>query len=353
MMGDQLAMGPSMKAAIFERAGEHLTISEVAQPTLRDNELLLKVAFTGICGSDLHAAETPGVLPSGTIMGHEFTGEIVQSTSPDWRIGERVAANPLWICDICEGGGKCHSGKDPSCKNSRFMGFTPEVPGAYAEYVRIRASQAIRLPDNVSLHDAALMEPLAVARHAVIAAGSLAGASVLVIGGGPIGLGVLLMALDAGVAKVVVSEPDASRRACALQLGAVTVIDPMTEALPAAMVRIGIGPPDIVFECVGAPGFLQQAIEVMAVRACAVIVGVCMTEDRVMPRDAIRKEASLRFVLGYTHDDFDHVGRYLARHAAKAAAMVSQVVPLSALPDVFDRLRSQKSLIKVLVTPAQ
>lgn len=342
-----------MKAAVFERTGECLVIHDVERPVLGDNELLLKVAFTGICGSDLHAAETPGALPPGTVMGHEFTGEIVQSTSPDWQIGERVVANPLWICDVCANGGRCHSGRDPACANSCFMGFKPEVPGAYAEYVRIRASQAIRLPDNVSLRDGALTEPLAVASHAVDVCGRVKDDNVLVIGGGPIGLGVLLMSIDAGAATVVVSEPDADRRACALKLGAAAAIDPTIEDLPSAMARIGIGPPDAVFECVGAPGFLQQTIDVMAARARAVIVGVCMTEDRLMPRAAIRKEATLKFALGYTQHNFAHITRYLSQNAQKAAAMVSMVVSLDALPEVFDQLRSQKSLIKVLMTPAR
>lgn len=340
-----------MRAAVFERTSVRLAIREVASPTLGDNELLLKVAFTGICGSDLHAAETPGVLPPGTIMGHEFTGEVVQSTSTDWKIGARVAANPYWVCDLCADGGKCHTGTDPACANSCFMGFRPDVPGAYAEHVRIRAAQAIALPDHVSLRDGALMEPLAVARHAVDVCGAMEGHSVLVIGGGPIGLGVVLMALEAGASRVVVSEPDAVRRACAIQLGAADTIDPISEQLPTAMARIGIGAPDIVFECVGAPGFLQQTIDVMARRARAVIVGVCMTEDRLLPRSAIRKEATLKFVLGYTMDDFHHVSRYLARHADKAAVMVSRVVTLNELPEVFDQLRSQKSLVKVLMTP--
>jgi threonine dehydrogenase-like Zn-dependent dehydrogenase len=346
-------MGNKMRAAIFDGTHGRLSLREVPSPVLGENELLLKVAFTGICGSDLHAAETPGVLPPGTIMGHEFTGEIVQSTSSDWKVGMRVAANPTWVCDVCASGGKCHTGADPACANSCFMGFRPDVPGAYADLVRIRATQAIALPDNVSLRDGALMEPLAVARHAVDACGDMRGHDVLVIGGGPIGLGVLLMARDAGAGRVIVSEPDTNRRACAMTLGAADTIDPLAESLPGAMDRIGIGAPAIVFECVGAPGFLQQTIDVMARRACAVIVGVCMTEDRLLPRSAIRKEATLKFVLGYTMDDFHHVGQYLAHHADKAGVMVSQIISLDALPDVFDTLRSQKSLVKVLMTPTK
>lgn len=340
-----------MKAAVFEQVGQRLVVRDVAPPVLGDNELLVKVAFTGICGSDLHAAETPGVLPQGVVMGHEFTGEIVQSSSPAWQVGARVAANPYWECDVCASGGKCHDGSAPICPNGHFMGFKPEVRGAYAEYVRIRASQAIRLPDSVSLREGALMEPLAVARHAVDACGPLQDQDVLIIGGGPIGLGVLLMALDAGAAKVIVSEPDAVRRACALQLGATAAIDPIAERLPTAMARVSIGPPQVVFECVGAPGFVQQTVEVMARRARAVIVGVCMTEDKWMPRSAIHKEATLKFVLGYTMDDFHHVSRYLSLHARKAAVMVSDVVSLDLLPEVFDGLRHDKSQIKVLMTP--
>jgi (R,R)-butanediol dehydrogenase / meso-butanediol dehydrogenase / diacetyl reductase len=137
----------------------------------------------------------------------------------------------------------------------------------------------------------------------------------------------------------------------ALDLGATAAIDPTIEDLPLAMERIGIGPPDLVFECVGAPGFLQQTIDVMAPRARAVIVGVCMTEDRLMPRSAIRKQATLKFALGYTMDDFDYVNRYLAHNAKKVATLVSKVVPLDGLPEVFEQLRSQKSLIKVLTSP--
>lgn len=340
-----------MKAAVFEKTEERLVVRDVAAPELGDNELLLKVAFTGICGSDLHAAETPGVLRPGTIMGHEFTGEVAQSTSPDWPVGTRVAANPYWLCDACAAGGSCRSGGDAACASGSFMGFRPDLPGAYADYVRIRAAQAIRLPDDVGLREGALMEPLAVARHAVDVCGPMQGANVLVIGGGPIGLGVVLMALDAGAARVVVSEPDSNRRACALDIGAVAVIDPIAEDLQAALDRLGIGEPGIVFECVGAPGFLQKTIDVLALRGRAVIVGVCMTEDKVLPRAAIRKEATLKFVLGYTMADFHHVSRYLAHHAATAAAMISRVVSLSELPDIFDRLRAEKSLIKVLVTP--
>ncbi len=342
-----------MKAAVFEKTGERLVVRDVAAPELGDNELILKVAFTGICGSDLHAAETPGVLRPGTIMGHEFTGEVAQSTSPDWPVGTRVAANPYWLCDACAADGSCRSGGDAACASGSFMGFRPDLPGAYADYVRIRAGQAIRLPDHVSLRDGALMEPLAVARHAVDVCGPMQGADVLVIGGGPIGLGVVLMARDAGAARVVVSEPDPNRRACALEVGAVAAIDPIAEDLPAALSRLCIGAPGIVFECVGAPGFLQQTIDVMSLRGRAVIVGVCMTEDRVLPRAAIRKEATLKFVLGYTMADFHHVSRYLAENAATAAAMISRVVSLSELPEVFDRLRAEKSLIKVLVRPGQ
>jgi threonine dehydrogenase-like Zn-dependent dehydrogenase len=117
------------------------------------------------------------------------------------------------------------------------------------------------------------------------------------------------------------------------------------------LVHIGIGAPEVVFECVGAPGFLQQTIDVMVKRARSVIVGVCMTADHIMPRAAIHKGATLKFVLGYMKGDFGYASRYLSLNTRKAAAMISKVVPLDALPEVFDQLRSQKSLIKVLTTP--
>ena len=340
-----------MTAAVFEQIGEPLVVREVDRPTLGPDQLLLKVGYVGICGSDLHRAETPGMLPAGTILGHEFSGEIVESTSSDWRVGERITVNPFRRCAVCEGGGKCHDGPEPDCLNGWYMGFSPQMPGAYAQYVKVHAYQALRLPDNISLRDGALTEPLAVARHSVVVSGGVEGNTVLVIGGGPIGLGVVLMAIEAGASKVIVSEPDPVRRACALELGADAVFDPLSVDVSKAMSEAGFSAPDVVFECVGAPGFVQLSIDLLAPRGRVVIVGVCMAEDRFKPLKAIRKAATLVFALGYTTEDFKYSIQYLAKSAEKASRMISQTVSLTELPGVFDTLRKEKSLIKVVIEP--
>ncbi|MCB1386351.1 MAG: zinc-binding dehydrogenase, partial [Nitratireductor sp.] len=181
--------------------------------------------------------------------------------------------------------------------------------------------------------------------------GGVEGNTVLVIGGGPIGLGVVLMAIEAGASKVIVSEPDPVRRACALELGADAAFDPLSEKPAKAISAAGFRAPDVVFECVGAPSLLQQTVDVMARHGRGVIVGVCRTEDRFYPARAVGKQVALFFALGYTDADFDFVVRYLANNAERAGKMISQVVSMADLPDTFDRLQKQKSLVKVMMKP--
>ena len=164
------------------------------------------------------------------------------------------------------------------------------------------AHHALKIPDGLDLRLAALTEPLAVGAHAVRAAGNLLGARVLIIGAGPIGLAVALLAQLAGARDVVVSEIAPGRRAKAASIGA-NVIDPTTNHP---------GPAVFIFECVGVPGLLGQCIDLAPLHGRIVVVGVCRGEDRIFPRVALRKELSIQFVLGYTREEFAMVLDLLA-----------------------------------------
>ena len=346
-----------VKAVAFQGIGRPLAVTRQPAPTAGPGELVLEVAFCGICGSDLHATEHASYgLPAGTVLGHEFAGIVVDSGDPAWQAGDRVAAVPLWVCDACVPNGDCRDGLGPMCPHSRFVGLTAKAPGAYAERVRIRAAQALRLPDSVSLRDGALLEPLAVGAHAVAAAGPIAGAAVLVIGGGPIGLAVAIMARLAGAASVTVSEPSPVRRDYARRIGATHVLDPRPGTADGgdvgAAFRAAAGTaPAMIFECVGAPGILQHCLELLAPRGRIVVVGVCMAEDRLMPRLGIRKEASIRFVLGYERADFARVLRHIEAGEIDAGALVSSVIGLDAVPAAFEALRTPNEQVKVLIAP--
>ncbi|MCB4824309.1 zinc-binding dehydrogenase [Roseicella aerolata] len=343
-----------MRAAVFEGIGRPLALRALPEPEAGPGDLLLQVALCGICGSDLHATEVPDYrLQPGTVLGHEFAGTVIASGDPAFRPGDRIAGIPFAPCAECEPFGECRKGLAAVCPGITGLGFSPAAPGGYAERVRIRASQALRLPEDVGFAEGALLEPLAVGAHAVVMAEMPPGARVLVTGAGPIGLAVAVLARLGGAGAVVVSEPGAARRLRAAQLGATAVLDPGAAPLAEAFAEAAGGPPDLIFECVGVPGMLQRMIELAPPRGRIVVVGVCMEEDRLRPRMAIRKELSLRFVLAYARADFARVLRHLAAGEIRAADFVTEVIGLEALPGAFESLRRPGSQVKVLVEPAR
>jgi (R,R)-butanediol dehydrogenase/meso-butanediol dehydrogenase/diacetyl reductase len=343
-----------MRAAVFEGIGRPLAIRQQPEPQAGPGDLLVRVALCGICGSDLHATEVPDYrLAAGTVLGHEFAGEVIESHHPDWRPGERLAAIPFAPCAECEPQGECRQGLAATCPGVTGLGFSPLVPGGYAERVVIRASQALRLPEGVGFAAGALLEPLAVGAHAVAMSDMPEGARVLVTGAGPIGLAVAALARLSGAGAVVVSEPGAARREWTRRLGVTAVLDPGAVPLEAAFAAAAGGPPDLIFECVGVPGMLQRLIELAPPRGRIVVVGVCMEEDRLRPRLAIRRELSLRFVLAYDRADFARVLRHVEAGEIRVADFVTGTIGLDALPAAFEALRRPGSQMKVLVDPVR
>ena len=343
-----------MRAIEFVKPGSPLRLTERPVPQARLGEVVLKVAYCGICGSDVHATEaSASQVASGTVLGHELAGVVVETADPAWSPGDRVIAVPLQPCDACRPLGTCKDRLGILCPQNRIVGMSPEAPGGYAEHVRIGARQLLRVPDAVALDAAALAEPLAVGAHAVRLAGPILGKRVLVIGAGPIGLATAAFANRAGARDVVVSEPDETRRARATKLGATAVIDPRAGSVAAAFAHLTGGAPEFVLECVGVPGILAQAIDLADVHGRVVVVGVCRHEDRILPRAAIRKELSLQFVLGYTDEDFRLSLDLLASPRFDAEAMITRRVTFDELPTVFESLRSPNPEAKVLLEPAR
>ncbi len=341
-----------MRALEFHETGRPLRIIERSPPASAPGEVVVKVAYCGICGSDVHATEaSASQVGRGTVLGHEFSGEVVQSGDPVWKAGDRVIGVPLKPCDECHPLGTCKDGLGILCPSNRIIGMSPEAPGGYAEYVRIHGRQLLRVPDRIALDAAALAEPLAVGAHAVRLAGQLLGRRVLVIGAGPIGLATTAFARRAGARDVVVSELDFDRRERALRLGASAIVDPAIGPLAASFRDLTGGPPEIVFECVGVPGVLAQCIDVAGIRGRIVVVGVCRHEDRIVPRAAIRKELLLQFVLGYTSEDFQLSLDLLGSAGFDAGAMITGRVTFEELPGVFESLRHPNAHGKVLLEP--
>ena len=341
-----------MRAALFDGAGRPLLSGTVPDPRPAPGDLVVKVAYSGVCGTDLHLTQ-PGIespLPRGMILGHEFCGEVVamgREAAAEWKAGTRVTVMPYRACPAC--GARCRDGLDIICPSVTYLGIG--APGGNAQYVSVGAAQALRLPDAVSDEFGALVEPLAVGLHAVQKAGPLLGANVLVIGSGPVGLAVALFARLGGAARIAVSELRAERRARAAQMGATAVLDPAQMPIAEAFREHAGGAPDVVFECVGIPGMIEEAVMQARLFGRVVIVGACMEPDRLRPMLALQKEVTMQFTLGHTREDFRFVIDGLARGTIRPAPLVTGIAGFDDFPRAFDALRTAGDACKLLLKP--
>src|ERR1700761_6811163 len=242
-----------MKAAVFHELHKPLVVERVDDPRPSGAEALVRVERCGICGSDLHMTEEPafGIQP-GVVLGHEFAGEIVElgKDAAGFKVGDHVAVAPLRGCGHCA---LCFAGEPAWCSAMMLQG------GGYAELALATDRQCRKLPSTTSLENGAMVEPLAVALHGVVLSGLTAGARALVMGAGPIGLGVAFWARRRGAAKVAVLDLTTLQSELAHTMGATSFITADTESVAKVNAALG-GPPDIVFECVGRPGIIAQAL---------------------------------------------------------------------------------------------
>jgi 2-desacetyl-2-hydroxyethyl bacteriochlorophyllide A dehydrogenase len=326
--------------AVVVAGPRRLAVETVPDPTPEPGQAVVRVAACGICGSDLHVHQG-GYLPAGSIMGHEFCGEVVEGAG-GLAAGERVCVLPALSCGRCE---RCGSGLGMYCAEQRPLGLG-QAPGAFAEYVAIAPHQAVRLPSGLDDEHGALVEPLAVALHAVEVARLARGERCVVIGAGPIGLALVLWARHAGAGEVIVSERSPGRRALAQRIGATRVVEPgqLAEA-------VGLDGADVVFEAVGAPGLIQQCIQHARFRGRVVVVGVCIPPDRFQPATAVLKELELRFALAYERKDFERTVARIERGELRPSALVTDRIGLADVPAAFDALEHPEERCKVLVQP--
>ncbi len=340
-----------MRAAVFKEMSKPLVIETVPDPVCGPHDIILKVRNCGICGSDLHMTEPTSAmpLPLGSVMGHEFAGEIMEVGSAVkhlWKSGQRVAGFPV-IC--CGDQTPCPSlglGRG-LCTKMQSVGLGVS-PGAYAEFVRVGASSGYGLPEGVSFREGAMVEPLAVGLHAVDMAKMPRGATVLVIGAGPVGLATMLWANFLGARHVIVSERAEVRRKMAAKFGATDSIDP-NQPLTAQVEKIAGKGPDVIFECVGVPGMIGQTMMDAPRGARIVVAGVCQQPDTFLPLMGIVKELELQFVLGYRPADFDYVIAMIASDRIDVSHMVTDIVDLNALPAAFEALRKPSHQCKVML----
>ncbi len=378
-----------MRAVVCQHT--ELGVVEQPEPTLGPGQVRLKVLRCGICGSDLHARhamdeladqiartgyERMGRASEPVVFGHEFSGEIAEygpKCKRDLPTGTPVVALPL-----------IRSGQGIDA-----VGLSAHAPGAYAEQVAVQESLMLAVPNGLAPDVAALTEPMAIAWHAVRRGDVGKKQVAIVIGCGPIGLGVILMLKAAGVRTVVASDFSVGRRALAQACGADVVVDPGQSSpysaagdrgfltdVPSAVEMLvgtreklgrlpigwwhtwrlvealGVEPKyPVIFECVGVPGIIEDIIDGAPLLSRVVVAGVCIAPDTFRPAMAINKEIDLRFVVGYTPLEFRDTLHMLAEGKVDPRKLITGEVGLDGVDAAFTALGDPETHAKILIDP--
>jgi (R,R)-butanediol dehydrogenase / meso-butanediol dehydrogenase / diacetyl reductase len=312
-----------------------------------EGEVRLDVAYVGICGTDLHikhgAMDARVTIPA--VIGHEMSGTVadVGDGVTGWAPGDRVTVMPLDWCGRCPA---CRAGHEHVCHNLVLVGI--DAAGAMQQSWTVPERLLVRLPPELGLGHAALTEPAAVAVHDVRRAGLRRGERALVVGGGPIGVLIAAVAA-AGGADVVVSEPNAFRRALAQELGLKT-LDPAGDDV-AAMVdewTRGAGV-DVAFEVSGSEAGLAAATYALCVRGRLVVVAIHSQPVAVDLFRVFWRELDLRGARVYERADFEHAVALLASGAVPAARLITDTEPLERTEGAFAALEGGGDVMKVLI----
>ncbi len=352
-VGDPTA-GPRLAAvrAVVAR-DRRLVVDDVADPVPQAGEVLVAVRACGICGSDLHTlehsdhlVEVGAALGADTgfdprhdyVLGHEWSAEVLE-LGPDAvgpaRVGDLVVSVPY----LLRGDAMLP------------LGFTNDAPGGFAERMVLTAALCVPVPNGLDHRRAALTEPMAVGLHTIERAGLREGDAAVVIGCGPIGLAIITWLAARGVEPIVAGDFSPERRALATQVGAHEVVDPREEPVVDVWRRVDGLRPLVLFEAVGVPGMLDQAVFDAPTRSRIVVAGVCMQPDTFRPLIAVVKELDLHFVYAYGPEEFSSTLRAIAEGAIDVSPLVTGTVGFDGVADAFTRLREVEHHVKILVEP--
>lgn len=340
-----------MRAVRFE--GLHqLALRDVAKPEPGPDELLVRIEACGICGTDRHIfhGEFPARAP--VTLGHEFCGivEAAGSEVADFTPGQRVTGDPNIACGRCAA---CREGRVNLCLNLQAIGIHRD--GGFAEYALVPRSQAFALPTDLDPLHGAFCEPLACCIHGVDMAAIRTGASVVVLGGGVIGMLVVQLAKLAGATRVVLVTRQAAKRKLAETLGATATADPSAGNLVEAVTGAGgllPGGADVVIECAGVPETVAEAPWLAKRGGTVVILGVLAPEARVeiAPFDLLFRELKIlgSFVNPFTHA---RAADMIATGAIKVEPLISRRVSLEEAADIV-RNPAPSGEIRAIVVPS-
>jgi threonine dehydrogenase-like Zn-dependent dehydrogenase len=336
-----------MRAAVISPDRQLVHIEDAPEPVLQDGYVLLRVAYCGICGSDLGSIKNATRFAEGYIMGHEIAGEVIEAAAdvPEWSAGDRVAVYHAPGCGDCV---MCTTGRSYRCTNSADTSIGHGVvPGGYAERIAVPKELLYRLPAQIDLRLGALAEPLGIAMHGINKSGARPENSVCILGGGPIGsLTARALGLR-GFKNVVVVDPNPHRVRHLGELGIRAIgLDDVKSAVPA---ELG-GEPDVVFECSGNKDAAGLAIELVAQFGTVVLQGRPMSDSPISQGMAGRKELHIIGAASCTQEEFQAAVDELGSEGSSYTGLVGSAFPITEAQAAFDQLRlPDNDQVKVLI----
>ncbi len=328
-------------------------LCNVSMPEVGTDELGIAVKSVGICGSDMHFYEGkafsifPNSLPF--VLGHEAAGVVYQvgENVKDFQVGDRVAIEPGVPCGKCA---FCESGRYNLCPDVVFLA-TPPVEGALKRYIKYPAFKTYRLPDNLSMTEGALLEPLSVGIHAVQRSGVTIGKTVAILGGGCIGLCTLLAAKAWGASRIIVCDLFDSHLNKALALGATDTVNSGTQNTVEQIMKLtGGAGVDIVFETAGSPVTAAQTSHIVGRGGTIVMVGNIMPDVPFSFRNLYKKEAEVRAVFRYCNT-YPIALQAVASGRIDVKRIVSASYPFEQAQQAFDHAVDDKvNCVKAVIT---
>ena len=338
-----------MKVAVLS-GKQQFSLKDVSQPVPNSNQVVVKVGYCGICGSDVHAYHSL-MFPVGTILGHEFAGIVERTGSEVTHLqpGDRVVVRPPGICGQCQW---CEKGELALCEQHFENTIGLKVPGGFAEFVLVEDYQALPLKDGVSFREAAQSEPLAVCLHATKASNINMGDSAVIFGAGPIGLLILQMAKAVGAHPVYVVETAEFRRRKAKDLGADIVIDPTEREVTKKILSDIPNGVNLVIDCAGKEVTINQAINVCKKGGQITLVGAAPEPIKVDQLRWLQKGIKIHASMGYFIEDFRVALECIENKRFDLEGLVSHVVSLDEIEKGFELLNDPNSTLKVLIKPS-
>lgn len=339
-----------MKAAIIENV-KKFKITDIDKPSPDKEKVIIDILKTGICGSDIHYWDAGE--PKGLVLGHEFTGKVVDSGSRyDLKVGDKVTALPISPCGHCEA---CETRNPQYCAETwlHAVGLSLDNPGGLTATIAVRPDMVLKLPNNIKEEEGAMVEPTAVGLHAVHLANIKVGDKVLVVGGGIIGLVSAMFAKLEGAEYVAVSETNEARGKKSVKL---KVADEWLDAKDPNFIKNVITKTndgfDIVIDCSGNTKAVES--ELMSVKAggTIILVGVSQKPIEFASILAVMKELTIKGSIAYTKEEFKDCINLIANKKINVMKFVDDIVPLTDVQKAYERLTSgTDDAVKIMVDP--